>query len=194
MVDKIMRLFVCLIVATIVTVASYNYWHETNIRVTFYADSEKDLNYQIYYTIDDLTKFNEEQKVMQLVPAGSSCVKIIIPTEQITRFRLDTGSYPGKLIIKNLKISGNKTVKFIDFDKYFYSKDISNHTVNEDGSLTIISDKSDPYMVTTEELDILPGDDYNLYRILQIFCLSLIVMLVLTMLLNHEKNRNIKKI
>ncbi|MBQ8481523.1 MAG: hypothetical protein IJ532_03210 [Alphaproteobacteria bacterium] len=174
------------VVAVIATAASYSYWHDTNIRVTFHADSEKELNYQVFYTDNERPGFNEKQSVRQIVPAGSHCVKIVVPTEKIGRFRLDPGAKPEKLTIKNLKVSGDETIEFTDFDNYKYLN-IKEHTANEDGSLTIVSDHGDPYIVTTEELDILPGDDYDWLRMWSIFGGSFIVAFLLAMLVNRKK-------
>lgn len=182
----LVNLLVGVLVAVTATAASYSYWHDTNIRVTFHADSEKELNYQVFYTEDYSGHFNEPQSVKQVVPAGSNCVKIVLPAEKIGRFRLDTGSNPGNLTIKNIKVSGDNTVEFTDFDNYTY-KNIKKHTSNDDGSLTIVSDHRDPYIVTTEELDILPGDDYDWLRMGLIAGGAFIVAFLLAMLVNKKK-------
>ncbi len=171
------------VVAVIATAASYSYWHDTNIRVTFHADSEKDINYQVFYTDDSNHYRNTE---LQNIKAGSNCVKIILPTEVVKSFRLDPGSKSGKLTIKKLKVSGNETVEFTDFDNYKYMN-IKEHTVNEDGSLTIVSDHVDPYIVTTEKLEIYPGDDYDWLRMGLIAGGSFIVAFLLAMLINRKK-------
>lgn len=182
----LVNLLVGVLVAVTATAASYSYWHDTNIRVTFHADSEKELNYQVFYTEDYSGHFNEPQSVKQVVPAGSNCVKIVLPAEKIGRFRLDTGSNPGNLTIKNIKVSGDNTVEFTDFDNYTY-KNIKKHTSNDDGSLTIVSDHRDPYIVTTEELDILPGDDYDWLHMGLIAGGAFIVAFLLAMLVNKKK-------
>lgn len=182
----LVNLLAGVVVALIATAASYNYWHDTNIRVTFHADSEKELQYQVFYTEDNLGRFNEPQSVKQVVPAGSNCVKIVVPAEKIGRFRLDPGSFPNELTIKNLKVSGDNSVEFTDFDNYKYLN-IKEHTANEDGSLTIVSDHGDPYIVTTEELEVYPGDDYDWLRMGLITGGSFIVAFLLAMLINRKK-------
>ena len=172
--------------AILVTAASYNYWHDTNIRVTFHADSEKDIQYQVFYTDDYSGNFNGPQSIKQVVPAGSNCVKIVVPTEKIGRFRLDTGEFPGNLTLKNIKVSGDETIEFTNFDNYKYVN-IKEHTVNEDGSLTVVSGHNDPYIVTTEKLDIYPGDDYDWLRMGLIAGGSFIVAFLLAMFLNKKK-------
>lgn len=184
----LVNLLAGIVVAVIATASSYNYWHDINIRVTFHADSEKEIQYQVFYTDDNSGHFNEPQSVKKVVPAGSNCVKIVVPAEKIGRFRLDTGEFPGNLTLKNINISGDETVAFSDFDNYKYFN-IKEHTANEDGSLTIVSDHGDPYIVTTEELDIYPSDDYNLLRMGLIAGGSFIVAFLLAMLINRKRNK-----
>ena len=187
--NKIFTNFIIsIVIALIATATSYNYWHDTNIRVTFHADNDKDINYQLFYMDENSKWFNEPQSVKQIVEAGSSSVKIVLPTENVTRVRLDFGQIPNKVTIKNFKISGNKTIEFTDFDKYNYNQ-INSHTTNKDGSLTIISDKKDPYMITTEKLDIHPADDYNWLRMGLIAGGSFIVAFLLAMLINRKRNK-----
>lgn len=179
----LVNLLAGIVVAVIATASSYNYWHDINIRVTFHADSEKDINYQVFYTDDSNHYRNTE---LQNIKAGSNCVKIILPTEVVKSFRLDPGSKSGKLTIKKLKVSGNETVEFTDFDNYKYMN-IKEHTVNEDGSLSIVSDHVDPYIVTNEKLEIHPGDDYDWLRMGLIAGGSFIVAFLLAMLINRKK-------
>ena len=179
----LVNLLAGIVVAVIATASSYNYWHDINIRVTFHADSEKDINYQVFYTDASNHYRNTE---LHTVPAGSNCVKIVVPTEKIGRFRLDPGSNPGELTLKNIKVSGDETVEFNDFDNYKYMN-IKEHTADEDGSLTIVSDHGDPYIVTTEELEIYPGDDYDWLRMGLIAGGSFIIAFLLAMLLNRKK-------
>ena len=182
----LVNLITGIVVALIATVASYNYWHDTNIRVTFHADNKKELTYQVFYTEDNSGHFNEKQSAKQVVTSGSHNVKIVIPAEKIGRLRLDTGFIPGELTIKDIKVSGDNSVEFTDFDNYKYLN-IKEHTANEDGSLTIVSDHGDPYIVTTEELDIFPGDDYDWLRMGLIAGGSFIVAFLLAMLINRKK-------
>jgi len=182
----LVNLFIGVLVALIATAASYNYWHDTNIRVTFHADSEKELNYQVFYTEDNSGHFNEPQSIKQIVSAGSNCVKIVVPAEKIGRFRLDFGQFPGEVNIKDLKISGDEIVEFKDFENYRYAN-IKKHVSNEDDSLTIVSDHRDPFIVTTEELNIYPGDDYNWLLMGLIAGSSFIIAFLLAILINRKK-------
>ena len=182
--NKILMNLICAaVVAIVATAASYNYWHDTNIRLTFHADSEKEIRYQVFYTDASGHSMATESYP---VPTGSNCVKILLPTESVKSFRLDPGSNPGKLTLKNIKVSGDEIVELKDFDNYRYFN-IKEHTANEDGSLTVISDHGDPYIVTTEELDIYPGDDYNWLRMGLIAGGSFIVAFLLAMLINRKK-------
>lgn len=192
-INKFFLNFVCgLIVALIAVGASYSYWHDVNVRVTFYADSEKDIQYQVFYTEDNSARFNEEQSQRLDVPVGSDFIKIVVPAKKIGRFRLDTGVNPGKLTIKDLKISGDKVVKFNDYSKYKYIN-IKEYIADEGNSLTIVSDHPDPYIITSEELDIQPGDDYDLGKMLLIFGGSFVIAFLLAMLLNRKSSPTEKK-
>ena len=185
--NKIFTIFIIsIVIALIATAASYNYWHDTNIRVTFHSDSEKELNYQVFYAEDNSGRFNASQSVRQIVEAGSNCVKIVLPSEHVTRVRLDFGQIPNKVTIKNFKISGDNTVEFTNFDNYKYNQ-INSHTTNEDGSLTIVSNRGDPFMITTEKLDIHPADDYNWLLMMLIAGSSFVIALLLMSLINKRK-------
>lgn len=182
----LVNLLAGVVVALIATAASYNYWHGTNIRVTFHAESEKDIDYLAFYTADNSHWFNGKEMVKQMVEAGSNDVEIILPAEKVEHFRLDFGQYPGTVTIKDIKIIGDETIEINNFDKYTYYK-VDSHRTNEDGSVTITSNEKSPYMIVNDEFDIYPGDDYDWLRMGLIAGGSFIVAFLLAMLINRKK-------
>lgn len=181
----LVNLLAGIVVAVIATASSYNYWHDTNIRVTFHADSEKDIQYQIFYSTEEYKGYHEDRSVRKNVLAGENYVKMVLPTNDVNQIRFDIGYKPGKVKISELKISGNEVIELSDFDDYKYNK-IDNHVV-DDGSLTIISDKDDPFIITTGGFSVLPGDDYDWHRMGLIAGGSFIVAFLLAMLINRKK-------
>lgn len=186
-INKILVSFVAgIVVALIATVASYNYWHDTNIRMTFQSDSENDILYQVFYQTIENKQYTEKYSVRQTVKAGENDVEILLPTDSVKGIRLDFGTFPGTVKVKGIKIEGNTVVELKDFDKYQYYK-IDSKKIDEDGLLTIVSNQNDPFMYTDRTLEIYPGDDYDWLRMGLIAGGSFIVAFLLAMLINRKK-------
>ena len=89
--------------------------------LSFKAEANTDIEYQIFYTLDPNGSFNEEQSIKEMVTKGENTVRIEIPHEQIAKLRIDFGTNPQGIVISNLELIGENTIEFNDptlFDVY----------------------------------------------------------------------------
>ncbi len=101
---------------------------------------------KIYYTIDQDEKFDYKHSVRKRVTPENKHVEVILPAEKIYKFRIDFGSNPGKIKLKNIEIIGDQYIDFTDWDSYAY-KNIEWRKVDKKNNiLKIISKHRDPYM------------------------------------------------
>lgn len=182
---------VSLILAVGAIAITVNSWYDRNIRVTFYAQSAKDIQYQVFYTSERDGKW---QAVTQQVPAGKSNVKIVLPIQNIALFRLDFGSYPQTVYVTDLKVTGNKSVDILadDEDNYrFYQ--IDEHQFMNGKGLRISSNQNDPFMFYKEQLDVTPGPDINWGRLVEIGLGTFFVVLFLGLFLTRKKSPKVEE-
>lgn len=116
-----------------------------NIIVSFTATAENDFTYEVYYTVAREVWFDPEHVVAYDGKSGMHKYSIVIPEESIYRFRLDFGEKPGSVSIKDIRLDGAQQADLSNFENYRMTQ-IDKSQVNDDGSLTIISLQSDPFM------------------------------------------------
>lgn len=180
-------ILVAAVLATIVTGLCYNFWHyKADIYVTFEAQNERKVNYSIYYAEDAKDNFSSERIVRQMVLAGSHRVDVVLPIDKIARLRLDFGVKPGTLFISDLRLEGDKTLNFNDFNKYKFSKHVEEHELTKSGGVRITSEQNDPYMIVTEKFDVKRKDEYNGQRIGIIWGLSFVIAFALALILKRK--------
>lgn len=131
---------------------SFNLWATKVFIVSFNAVATKDLTYQVFYTTTPEQAFNEPNSIRYNVKAGKVRVKIVVPTNNIVRFRLDFGSNPEKLVISDLVLNGSQKLKFDDFNKFNFLN-IDNKQI-EPNKLTINTNHRDPYIVYRDKLSL----------------------------------------
>ena len=100
---------------------------------------------QIYYTTDSTQTFNDNQVVTSSVVTGDKRLEFLLNVKSLHKLRMDLGSFPGVLTIKNITIAGDKTVKITNFD---------NTTINQiqeifwnGDEVQIRSLEPDPYVI-----------------------------------------------
>ena len=115
-------------------------------------EAERSFNAQVFWTEDETQKFHQKQSIRMQVTAGTFHLDVLIPTDIVHTLRFDFGSTPGKVTIKNIKLTGiNPTT--LDVNKFSFSRDVKTHEVVDD-SLSITSDEVDPYAVYEPILDV----------------------------------------
>lgn len=117
--------------------------HKTTLN--FNATTDSEFEYEIFYTTQQNVWFTPEKAFTYKANKGSQAYSITLPETKVYRIRLDFGSNPIKITLKDIHLSGEQNVELNDFDKYEYN-DIQTKTINEDGSITIISEGRDPYI------------------------------------------------
>lgn len=106
----------------------------------------KPFELQIYYTTEQNERFHNRQSIKKKVTPENKHVEIILPVEKIYKFRIDFGSNPEKILLKNVEIKADQYINFNDWYSYAY-KNIEKNKVNkEDKTLAITSSHRDPYM------------------------------------------------
>ena len=148
---------------------SLGLWGKKTMIVSFDAEAVKDLQYQVFYTTEEKGKFNEKQSVKKIVKKGKSRVEIVLPIDEIVKFRLDLGNNSEKLIISNLKLIGKDMVKFNDFSKFNF-RNIDKKELSENKLVTDIKHR-DPNIFYKENLFLKAKTiiDWHLFIILVTF-------------------------
>ncbi len=116
-----------------------------NAVLMFTATAEKDFTYEVYYTVEREVWFDADHFVIAEGKAGTDNYSIVLPEKSVYRIRLDFGSYPGTVTVKNVRLEGSQRADLNDFKNYEFIQ-IDKLQENEDGSLTITSEQEDPYM------------------------------------------------
>ncbi len=117
----------------------------TNVVVNFTATSENPITYEIFYTTEREVWFDGSHVLSIEGKEGEYTYAIDLPLEKIYRFRLDFGSNPGKVTIKDIYLSGTQEYDLNSFDLYEF-KNINNAKIDDNGNITFSSDNEDPYM------------------------------------------------
>jgi hypothetical protein len=106
----------------------------------------KPIELQVFYTTDQDQNFNEKLSVRKKVTVDDKHVEVVIPEDKIYRFRIDLGSKPEKVILKNVEIMADQYINFNDWYSYAYMNIDKSKVNKDDNSLTILSSHGDPYM------------------------------------------------
>ena len=113
--------------------------------LNFTAKTIKPISFDVYYTNKREVWFDAQHYVTHHGQSGIHTYSIVLPEEVIYRIRLDFGTNPGKVTIKNIYLSGGMQYDLNDFSIYEF-KQLENIKHNKDGSLTFTSTGNDPYM------------------------------------------------
>lgn len=113
--------------------------------LNFTATTDTDFEYEIFYTDKQYVWFTPDKSFTHKAVKGKNTYSIELPETKVYRIRLDFGSNPVNITIKDIHLSGEQNVDLNNFDAYEYN-DIQNKTINEDGSITLSSEGRDPYM------------------------------------------------
>ena len=107
----------------------------------------KPFNLQIFYLKGKNEQFNGEYSVRKKVTPEDKHVEVILPVERIYNFRIDFGSNPGKVLLKNVEIKGDMYLNFNNWHDYMYLNMDKTKVHHDDNTLELYSTQGDPYMV-----------------------------------------------
>lgn len=116
-----------------------------NAVLMFTATAEKDFNYEVYYTVEREVWYDAEHVVAEEGKTGTHNYSIVLPEKAVYRIRLDFGSAPGTVTIKNIRLEGSQKADLNDIANCEINQ-IDKLTENEDGSITVTSAQEDPYI------------------------------------------------
>lgn len=107
---------------------------------------EKSFQLQVFYTTEQNELFNEKKSIRKQITPNDKHIEIELPIEQIYKIRLDYGSKPQRVIVKNVEITGDQYINFSNWTNYGYMHMDKNKIHRDDNSLELYSDQNDPYM------------------------------------------------
>ena len=123
----------------------------TTAVLRFTADTQKALTFDVFYTVEREIWFDAGHIVSHQGKEGLNDYEIELPVDKVYRIRLDFDSAPGEVKLSNMNIYGTQNVDLTDTSNYDYSN-IDNVEVNQDGSITFISNQEDPYIIYGKSL------------------------------------------
>ncbi len=149
---RIGRILASAILTVIALFATKSLWLKEGVSVQFDYEAQKDLSVQLFYCPAPDIPFTEGASIIERIQKGKGNVSVFIPTgSKIARFRLDTGSEPGKFEFSNLQIVGRERA---DLDlRRFTTKNIWSYRV-ENEKACVISTHRDPYLTYKAPLSI----------------------------------------
>ena len=143
------------------------FYYKTYIEVTFTSESDKEIEYQVYYTTEPGQRFSELQSVKRRSSRGKHLERITLPIDKIARFRFDFGVRPGLASVSNMALGG-ENVQSLNFD------DFSFHNIDskrlEKNKLTIVSKQNDPLIIYQKPLEIIPKQSVDWWMFFLLLC------------------------
>ncbi|MBR1600578.1 MAG: hypothetical protein IJ677_03270 [Alphaproteobacteria bacterium] len=185
-------LILATVIALVIVGASYKSWYDKNINITFNSVNTREVTYKLYYTTDYKDKFSADKFVAKKVKIGNNDVKIILPIEHLSRIRLDLGNRPSVINLSKFKINGKGSVKLENLAENRY-ENTDGAEIKGDGSITIDSEQSNPYMIVNKVFNIYAGYDINFVKLISFFCTVFIIFYTFFMLALYRKRKKKKE-
>ena len=121
-------------------------YEPTPLTVVLDWEITKPFELQIFYLKDKDEHFNQQSSIRKKVTPEDTHVEVVLPVRRIYNFRIDFGSDPEKVILKNVEIKGDMYLNFNNWHDYVYLN-MDKTKVNDKDYLEIYSKQQDPYMV-----------------------------------------------
>lgn len=158
-------------------------WYR-GIVLSFNAQSDKNIQYQVFYTETTEQDFNEKQSVKKYVIDGFQKVKIGLPIGKIAKLRLAFGSIPERLEISDIQMKGTDHLN-LEYNE-FVENEIDYSTI-QDGKIIIYSYKNNPYITYKKDLNLVRNNRIDWCRLIIITVLALFFVFKLTKYLADER-------
>lgn len=207
--SSLASLLMSVIVVFIFFLYYINFELEKSIILSFDVNAQNDITYQVFYTTTQNSGFNEPESQKQFIAKGTQTVTFEIKVPKIYHLRLDPGSNPGQIFIKDLVISGDKTIDLIDKENLsvinvseFEVKALGNA---EEGDLafqkvlSLNSNHPDPMIIVNKPLNIESIEqltwDYQNYLglLLLIGVFYLVFKKIITLIIDYSSKSNNNK-
>lgn len=173
------RCLFVLILTTGIVAATRGIWSsKPPIIVSFHVEVTKPVDLEIKWAESAETPFRADVGVFRKVTPANREVVVELPARKVSRFRVDAGSYPGKLTLSKLQLSsGDTVVQFNDFSQFAYYN-IEDKSI-EPGRLKLNSAHRDPYMEYQLPLELKKKRQYDLFALGIIIILAALMSSVL---------------
>jgi len=107
-----------------------------NVNLIFETTTEKDFEYQIYYTQSMDENFTEESSVKVKNIAGTNTYKASLPVKSIARIRINFRVDTDNILVKSIKLTGTQEADLSDVSKYVMGQ-CNNIDIKDDGSFSM---------------------------------------------------------
>ena len=126
------------------------------ISVSFDVDASSPFSCQLFYAERKDEPFDERKSVSFGIDSGQTRAHTVLPVRRLAALRVDFGSNPGRLRLGPVFVSGMAD-SLLDWNRSVPSPDVDAFSVEDDGSLVVVSGKADPFAVFAgDDLDV-PG-------------------------------------
>ena len=122
------------------------------VSVSFHVEASRPFICQIFYS-ENASKPHERNMLIPLC-AGTRNIKAVLPIGDCLRaLRIDFGSFPGSVKVGPVHVVGRQA-HVLEWRDFQAVKDIDEFNPAEDGSVTVVSSKGDPYARYAHPLEI----------------------------------------
>lgn len=149
----LLYLLSCLLLTATIIGASHRLWYRGQIEVTFLAKQQKEVSYSVFYTEAPGEKFSQGRSVTAVSSKEPDTpyvrVKAVLPTDHLHHVRIDIGSAPGMVVLRDICLNTGKETRPIlqrEEDIRFNSH-IEAHEETGQG-LCLVSTLADPFICT----------------------------------------------
>ena len=188
---KTIALVGALLISLMVVGGSYKSWCKQNINLSFNSANTEKIVYKLYYTNDINEDFNSKKVVAEPVSKGNHSVKIVIPSENVAKIRLNIGNRPGTVNISKLKLNGHASVDLSNFSNHEYVN-IDEEEILSDGSISMTSQQENPYIGISTMFNMRKGLDIDFTKVVMYFGSVFIIFYAFLMLALYEKKKKKK--
>ena len=189
------RKTISLIAATLVSLmlvgGTYKSWCNKNINLSFKSTNIGNITYKLYYTTNAKEDFNSKKVVTASLKDGVHKVKMVIPTQNVAKIRLNISNRPGTINIAQLKLNGHASIDLSDFSSHEY-RNIDEEEILPDGSMMLISEQENPYILIKSVFNLHEGYDIDFFKVLMFFGSIFLIVYIFFMFALFEKKKKKK--
>lgn len=142
------------IFAFVFTIVFHDFFLSKNHILQFCSECNRELEYQVFWTEKPEERFCERKSTRKKVSKGKHFVEIDVPATRLHHIRLDTGSQPGIVRIKDLAIHGAETIVLNGAN--FTPSGIKTFEAQGKGIL-ITSSSKDPFIIYRQPVNSMEG-------------------------------------
>lgn len=117
-----------------------------NVIFNFTATTTKPIVFEIFYTLKREVWFDKDHSILIEGKKGTKEYSVVLPSDKIYRIRLDFGSNPGKVTVKNMYLSGTQEFDLNNYARYELNQLENVIIAKENSSISFVSSGRDPYM------------------------------------------------